>query len=200
MSDKPAIGLIELASIARGFRVVDGMIKQAVVDVLYADQVSGGKFAVLVGGDVADVQEAFALGKELADEQLAGSVFLPRVHGQIRPALAGEFGTFERDSLGIIECRTIAATVISCDAALKAAEVTLIALRLHKRLGGKGYFAFVGALDQVEAAVETAVETAEQALVVSEIIPRPHDEAWDLLFGGERLTSSRAQHRLLAPQ
>ena len=39
------------------------------------------------------------------------------------------------DSVGIIECRGIAATILSCDAALKAAEVSLISLRVRKRLG-----------------------------------------------------------------
>jgi microcompartment protein CcmL/EutN len=55
---KPAIGLIELSSIARGLYVSDVMVKKAPVELLMSQTTSPGKYLILVSGDVASVQES----------------------------------------------------------------------------------------------------------------------------------------------
>ncbi len=59
---QPAIAVLELDSIAIGFRTGDAMVKRAPVEVTYAGTVHPGKYLVLVGGDVASVEESFAAG------------------------------------------------------------------------------------------------------------------------------------------
>lgn len=195
---KPALALIELRSIARGMLIVDAMIKKAPIDVLASGPVSSGKFTILVAGDVAEIEESYRLALELASPHLAGSVFLPQVADAIIPGLRGEFLHVESDSLAIVETRSQATTIVSCDAALKAAEVHLLDLRIYKRLGGKGYFVVSGSLDQVEAAVEAAAKRIEaEDVLQTEIIPRPHDESWHHFYGSSRLDEVRASHRFL---
>ena len=59
---QPAIALVEFSSIAIGMRAGDAMVKRAPVEVTYAGTVHPGKYLVLVGGDVASVEESFAAG------------------------------------------------------------------------------------------------------------------------------------------
>ena len=59
---EPALGLLELESIAAGIEVGDAMAKRAPVELLRAGTVHPGKYLVLVGGDVADVEEALEAG------------------------------------------------------------------------------------------------------------------------------------------
>jgi hypothetical protein len=59
---QPAIALLEFDSIAVGVRAGDAMVKRAPVEVTYAGTVHPGKYLVLVGGDVASVEEAYAAG------------------------------------------------------------------------------------------------------------------------------------------
>ncbi|MCA9519680.1 MAG: BMC domain-containing protein [Myxococcales bacterium] len=195
---KPALAFVELFSIARGMLIVDQMIKKAPIELLASGPVSSGKFTILVAGDVAEIDESYRLALALAPPHLAGSVFLPQVASAIIPGLRGDFVDLEADSLAIVETRSQASTIVSCDAALKGAEVQLLDLRIYKRLGGKGYFVVSGPLDQVEAAVEAATARLEaEQLLQSEIIARPHDESWDHFYRNPRLRSVRDSHRYL---
>ena len=58
----PALGLLELSSIALGIRAGDAMVKKAPVRALVAGSVQPGKFLVLVDGDVASVEESMRAG------------------------------------------------------------------------------------------------------------------------------------------
>lgn len=173
MSD-PALGLIELASIAYGLRVVDAMVKQSPVQVLDARAVSPGKFLVLVGGDVAEVEAAMQAGLDVADPFLVDSLFLPYAHESLMPVIKGKQPVAELDSLAVVETLTIASCLLAADVAVKTAPVQLIEMRLANQLGGKGFFTFTGDLADVEAAAEAAVEQAASNLFSHVVIPRPH--------------------------
>jgi microcompartment protein CcmL/EutN len=170
-----ALALIELASIARGHRVADAMLKRAPVGLLRADWVSPGKFLVLVDGGVAAVDEAYRAGLEVAADKVVDRLFLPQAHVSLWLALAGDARSGNVDSLGIVETTTVAATLLGADAAAKAAAVRLIELQLARGIGGKGFFTVTGPLAEVEAALEAAVGILEAAqLHATEIIAAPH--------------------------
>ena len=59
----PALALVELSSIAAGMQAADAMAKRASLDVLKAGTVHNGKYLVLVGGQVADVEAAVRRGR-----------------------------------------------------------------------------------------------------------------------------------------
>lgn len=175
---KPALGLIELKSIARGIATMDGMIKKAPVDILMAKTVSSGKYVILVTGDVASVEEATRIGIDLAESYLIDSLFIPYIHEQIVPGIQNIFSKVVPDSIGIVETQSIASTIRSLDIALKTAQVTLIDLRLGSGIGGKGYFVLTGDLSEIQAAISSSRELLmeENKLLQTEIIPRPHNE------------------------
>jgi microcompartment protein CcmL/EutN len=174
----PALALIEVASIARGHRVADAMVKRAPVELLRCDAVSPGKFLVLVEGEVAAVDEAFRAGLEIAADAALDKLYLPQAHAQLGGALRGEARAGEAagvDALGVVETTTVAATILAADAAAKAADVRLIEMQLARGIGGKAYFVVTGTLAEVEAAVEAAVGAVDAAVVcATEIIAAPH--------------------------
>ena len=173
----PALCLIEVASIARGHRVADAMVKRAPVELLRCEPVSPGKLLVLVAGEVASVDEAFRAGLEVAGDATLDKLYLPQAHEQLPGALRGEAraGQGEVGALGVVETKTVAATILSADAAVKAALVRLIEMQLARGIGGKAYFIVTGALDEVEASVEAATGVVEAAAVfATEIIAAPH--------------------------
>jgi microcompartment protein CcmL/EutN len=66
----PAIALVELESIARGYVVADAMVKKAPVHLRMTEAITPGKFLVLVDGEVADVECAFGEGVAVAGSGL----------------------------------------------------------------------------------------------------------------------------------
>ncbi len=175
MFQGPAIALIEVESIARGYVVVDAMVKKAPVRLRMAEAVTPGKFLILVDGEVAEVEESFAEGVEVAGAGLIDKLFLPRASPPLALALRGALPRGPLDSLGLVETRSVASALLTADAALKAAEVRLLKLELARGIGGKGYFAVTGSLDMVQAAMEAAAAAiAPELLVTTEIIAAPH--------------------------
>ena len=175
---QPAIALLEFDSIAIGIRAGDAMVKRAPIDVTYAGTVHPGKYLVLVGGDVACVEESFAAGLDIGRQALVDQIFLPSAHTEIARTLRGMRGRVTGEALGIVETRTVAATLGAADRGLKGAEVDLVELRLADRLGGKAYCVFCGTVADVEAAVELAVDHLEdpETLIAQVVIPDFHDE------------------------
>jgi microcompartment protein CcmL/EutN len=154
---EPALGLLELSSIAAGIAAGDAMAKRAPVDVLRAGTVHPGKYLVLVGGSVADVEEALESGREAGTPCVVDEVFLPNVHPELVDAIGGACREAAGEALGVIETSTVAAIIEAADAGLKGARVRLVELRLADDLGGKGYLLFDGPVGEVEAAVEIGI-------------------------------------------
>jgi len=177
LSDGPALALIELGSIARGHRVADAMLKRAPVTLLRAEPVSPGKFLVLVSGDVASVEESFAVGLDVAADRVVDKLLLQQAHEQLWPALRGKAKAADVASLGIVETHSVAATLLGGDAAAKGARIRIITMQLARGIGGKAFFTVTGPLEEVEAAVEAAVTViAPAAIHTTEIIPAPHED------------------------
>lgn len=182
----PALGLLELGSVAVGVLTGDAMVKRAPVAVLRAGTVHPGKYLVLVGGEVADVEEALEAGREIGAGQLADEVFLPDVHSSVVNAVTGVRETGDGEAIGVVETRTVAALLRAADRGVKAAEVVLRDVRLADDLGGRAYCVFRGAVADVEAAVEAAEASLPnpELLVARVVVPRIHEEMLENLDGG----------------
>ena len=179
MSELPAVGVLELGSVARGIVVADAMVKAAPVDHLRVGTVQPGKYLVLVAGDTASVEEALGVGVGVAGADLLDEVFLPDVHAEVVGALVDRShrAVPEPEALGIVEATGIPATVVAADAGVKASGAQVAALELGDGLGGKGYVLFGGPVADVEVAVEAGAARAGAArLVRVELVAQLHPE------------------------
>ena len=175
---RPAIGLLELSSIAVGILAGDAMVKRSPVEVIYAGTVHPGKYLVLVGGEVAHVEEALPAGREIGAAVLLDEIFLPDAHLDVAEALRGRRLPSGGEALGVVETRTVAAILGAADRGVKGADVALAEVRVADDLGGKAYCLFDGTVAEVEAAVEAAVAglARPEVLVSQVVIPRLHEE------------------------
>jgi microcompartment protein CcmL/EutN len=175
---EPALGIIELSSIARGVIVADAMVKRSPVRILQNHPISPGKHLLVVWGGVAEIEEAMAAGLEAAGKALVDQLLLPQAHDQLAPLIAGqEVHRPAPDAVAIVETTTVVATILAADAAAKAAAVTLLDMRLGAGIGGKGYFTMTGDLTDIEAAVQAAQGAIDPDRIVgTEIIARPHED------------------------
>ncbi|MFH0777425.1 MAG: BMC domain-containing protein [Candidatus Eisenbacteria bacterium] len=171
----PALGLLELNTVAVGILVADEMLKVAPVKLVEASPVCAGKYVVIVGGDVASVDASVARGAAVGEENVVDTLFLPNPHPGIFPAITGTSDSVKLDALGVIETFSVASTIVASDAAGKAARVTLIEIRLAKGLGGRAFVTMTGEVSEVEAAVEAGSAPARQKglLVRKVVIARP---------------------------
>jgi len=178
LPDHDALALIELDSVALGYRALDAMVKRSPITVLEANLIEPGRFLILFAGGVAEVDEGYEEAQEVGGENIVDKLLLPFAHKAILPGLAGALHTDDPDTIGVIESRTVASTLMACDRALKDADVTLAGLRITPGLGGRGYFVVHGVQHDVEAAIEISREVLEPRAAVHrlEMIPRPHPD------------------------
>lgn len=184
----PSLGALELEHIARGIATADALLKRAEIELLTSCPVSGGKHFILLRGEVAEVEEAMASGRERAGESLVDSLYLPLASEslwRLVPELDSNFagGQVDQLSVAIVETSTMCAALECADASCKTAPVELRDLRLGSGIGGKAFFTMAGELCDIEAAVECAVDRAGARLLSSEIIAAPaNDLAGKLVF------------------
>jgi microcompartment protein CcmL/EutN len=178
---EPALALLEFSSIAAGIQAADAMVKRAPIDTIKAGTVQPGKYLVLIGGEVADVEESLAAGREVGGDAAVDFVYLPQVHPEVVEAVGGGRVPEVTDALGVVETSTVAAAIHAADAGLKGAQVRLVEVRLADGLGGKGIVLFSGLVADVEAAVEIGVGVLERPdlLVRQVVIPQLHSEMWE---------------------
>lgn len=183
MARDPAIGVLELNSIARGIICTDVMLKAAPVNVALSQTICPGKYLVMISGDEDPVRESMAVGRHYAGNYLVADILIPNVHEQVIPAVSAVQALDGLDSVGIIETFSVAGTVLAADAACKAAGVKLIEVRLANGLGGKAYFTMSGDQADIEASLAAGVAVLEPAMLVrSEIIPAPHNEIANIIL------------------
>jgi len=175
---EPAIALVETNSIAAGILAGDAMVKKAVVQLMEARSICPGKYMVLVGGEVEPVHESYQVGITAAADTLVDQLFLPNAHRSIFPALMSATPPRGDEALGIIETVTAAVCIVAADAAVKAAEVQLLEIRLANGLGGKSFVLLEGSVADVEAAVAAGTELVRQEglLVRQVVIPQLHEQ------------------------
>lgn len=175
---KNSIGLIEMSSIASGFQVCDAMLKTADVDLLLSRSICSGKYMVMVRGDVAAVQASVSAGVSTGNFSIIDSFVIPNLHESVFPAIAGSNKVEELEALGVVESFSVASLIEGADAAVKAANVELIEIRLAMALGGKAFVTMTGNVAAVESAVAAAAAVIGQRgmLVNKVVIPSPRPE------------------------
>jgi microcompartment protein CcmL/EutN len=183
MARDPAIGVLELNSIARGIICTDAMAKAAPINVALSQTICPGKYLVMISGDEDPVRESMEIGRHYAGNYLVDDILIPNVHEQVVPAVSAVQELSGLNSVGIIETFSVAGTILAADAACKAAEVKLIEVRLANGLGGKAYFTMSGDQSDIEAALAAGVAVLEPAMLVrEEIIPAPHEDLESILL------------------
>ena len=166
-----SIGLVELSSIASGMEAADMMLKTSEVELILSRTICSGKYMVLVGGDVAEVQTAVDAVANSLDYAIIDTFVIPNVHEDIFPALSGHSNTEQLESLGIIESFSVASLIEGADAAVKAATVKLIEIRLAMALGGKAFCTLTGEVAAVTSAVEAGSQVvADKGLLVNKVV------------------------------
>ena len=185
---EPALALLEFSSIAAGIEAADAMVKRAPIDVIKAGTVQPGKYLVLIGGEVASVEESLAAGRDVGADAYVDFVFLPQVHPEVVRAIGGARVPESIDALGVVETTTVAAAIHAADAGIKGAEVRLVEVRLADGLGGKGIVLFSGLVADVEAAVEIGVGALgrTELLVRQVVIAQLHAEMWENISDATR--------------
>jgi microcompartment protein CcmL/EutN len=174
----PAVASFEISSIARGYFLLDKLVKKAPVKILEASSVSPGKFFILINGDEASVEESRKELLTLGSDHVLDEVYIPQLHDEVLPAVYSQNNFKVEESIAIIETATVASGLLSADTALKNAAVHLIDFRLARGIGGKAFFFLTGTLDNVQASCEAAIEILKPkaSLIRLEIIPAPHDD------------------------
>ena len=173
-----SIGLIELTSIAAGYQAADAMLKASNVDMLLSRSICSGKYMVMVRGDVAAVEASVAAGMSGCRFAVIDSFVIPNLHEAVFPAIAGSSKVEALNALGIVESFSLAALIEGADAAVKAANVQLIEIRLAMALGGKAFVTMTGDVAAVQASVDAAAQVVGQKgmLVNKVVIPHPRGE------------------------
>ncbi len=173
-----SLGLIEMTSIAAGMQAADIMLKTSKVELILSRTICSGKYMVLVGGDVAEVQSAVDAAANQIEFAVIDTFVIPNVHKDIFPALSGHSNVNLLEALGIIESFSVASLIEGADAAVKAANVKLIEIRLAMALGGKAFCTLTGEVAAVQSAIDSGAKViADKGLLVNRIvIPQPRPE------------------------
>lgn len=182
MSGK-AVGAIELSSIGIGYKVQDEILKAAQVQILIARTICSGKYLIVFGGGISDIEAGMSTGLKVGGDAVIDSLTVANAYEGVFPALGQSvvLAPEEMGALGVIETFGAVSALVAADYAGKAAKVTLFRLHLSMALGGKGLLLMTGSVSDVTAAVDAAANAIRQrGLLVSElVIPRPSKE----LFG-----------------
>lgn len=172
-----SIGLIELTSIAAGMQAADIMLKTSQVELVLSRSICSGKYMVLIAGDVAAVKASVEAAVTETEFAVIDTFIIPNVHPDIFPALSGHTNVSELESLGILEAFSVASLIEGADAAVKAASVQIIEIRLAMALGGKAFCTITGDVAAVTSAVDSgAAVIGEKGMLVNKVViarPRP---------------------------
>ena len=171
----PAIAFLETSSIAKGIEATDAMMKRAGVELLMTTIVPRGKYIVMVGGGVADVEASLRAGKDIAGNTVLDEFLIQNADPQLPAAIKGRVKVPSLEAVGIIETKEVASAIFAGDAAVKAAAVTLIEAR--NQPGAKGMVVLTGEVGAVRAAVAAGVASIrrEGMLIAEVVIPYAHE-------------------------
>lgn len=183
MASRNAVGVIELASIYKGYEVQDAILKAANVEKLIARTICSGKYFMVVRGEVADVEAAISVASEVGGFSVINATTIPNIDPRIFPAIAGctilERGVTEKvGALLIIETFSVVSAIKAADFAVKEAPLDLLRIHVAMAVGGKGFVVITGDIGALEAAAKPAVEFCKQEGLLAgyAIIKNPHED------------------------
>jgi len=166
-----AVGMIEFNSIAAGIETADRMVKAASVELLMLKTICPGKFLVGVHAGVAAVQASVEAGLACAKDTTVDHFIIPNIHPDVISAISCAIEEIMGDAVGIIETFSAASSILAADLAVKAANVSLIEVRIAMGLGGKAFCTLSGDVASVESAVKAGSKAvAENGLLVRKAV------------------------------
>jgi microcompartment protein CcmL/EutN len=169
------IGFIETSSIAKGIEATDSMMKMAEVELLMTAIIPRGKYLIMIGGNVADVQSSLRAGMQTAAGTVLDHFIIQNVHPELPPAIKGRVKPDHIEAIGIIETKEVASAIYAGDAAVKSANIKLIEAR--NQPGGKGLVVLTGEVGAVRTAVAAGVASIKKdgMLIGEVVIPYAHE-------------------------
>ena len=173
-----ALGMIECQNIPKGIEAADSMLKAADVSLLTAQAVCAGKYIVVVSGEVAAVRSSVSSGAQSAAHGLVDQLVIPNVDERVIRAMQGACDIGHVQAVGVMETFSLACAIQVADAAVKAANVEIIEVRLGRGLGGKSFVIITGEVAAVRAAIDAGIhaENTEGLVVSNVVIPSPHPD------------------------
>lgn len=154
-----SVGIIELSSISAGIVVQDAMLKAAEVNPLVARTVCPGKYMVVIGGKVTNVNTSITSGLNAAAGFIVDHLVVHNLDERIFPAISGAVEIPKRftKAVGVIETFSAASTIRAADAAVKAANVVLYRVHLAMAIGGKAFMLVCGDVTAANAAIKSGI-------------------------------------------
>lgn len=145
--------------------------------------VCAGKYIAVVTGEVAAVRAAVDAGVNTSAEKLVDTIVIPNVHPQVVSAVGACTEVENLNAVGIMETYSLSAAILAADTAVKAADITLIEVRLGRGLGGKAFITMTGEVAAVRASVAAAegLEEISGLMAESVVIPSPHRDLFNSL-------------------
>jgi microcompartment protein CcmL/EutN len=182
----PALGVLELDSIARGLLTADELVKEAPTRLVAATPSTPGRFLVVFEGEVADVEYAVARGRRIAGESLVDELLLSAVDDQVVPAIRSARRPAEPGAIGVIETRTAASAIHAADRAAKVARVHLVQVVVSRGLHGKGFVTIAGEVGDVEQGVDAghALAASRGAAVGKVVLANPDAILAERVYAG----------------
>ena len=175
-----AVGMIEFNSVAAGIQGADRMVKSAQVEPLMMKTICPGKFVVAVYSDVAAVQAAVNAGLDEAQGAVLDHFVIPNIDESVIRAMSCATDKIRGAAAGVVETFSAASCIVAADAAVKAADVDLVEVRIAMGLGGKAFCLLAGDVGPVEMAVGAGAAAAGRTgmLVRHVVIPSLAPEVW----------------------
>lgn len=180
MSSKYAIGVIELASIFKGYEVQDRILKSAQVEKIIARTICSGKYLIIVKGNIGDVETCLEMARETGSFAIVNATLVPNVDERVFPAIVGTTALESPrvDGLAIIETFSVAAAIRAADLAAKEAEISILRIHVAMAIGGKGLVVLTGNVEALNSAIIPAIEylKEEGMLAGHTLITQPHED------------------------
>ena len=180
-------GLVELTSLADGYRTLDAMVKMAPVTVLKAEIINPGRFLIIVSGDLASVESVMDAALAAAGTNCHDHALLRNLHDSVLPSLEQPRKPEKWDALGLLETTSIVAAVEAADHAVKIADVEIVEITAGQEAGGKGLLRLNGLVGDINYAMKTIAARAEEKgrLLRKVIIPNPHNDIKGFVSGNQ---------------
>jgi microcompartment protein CcmL/EutN len=181
---KNAIGFIEYKSIPIGIESTDQMLKSGSVELVTATPVCPGKYITIISGDVGAVRSSVKNGEVVGGIFVVESHVIPNIHPAVFPALMANTEVDEVQSIGIIETINAISAIVVADAAVKAANIHLVDVRMARGLGGKAFVILTGEVSPVKQAVKAAENAMREYGVITStsVIASPHEDVRRLIL------------------
>ena len=181
---KKSLGLVELKSTPIGILTVDEMLKAANVELVSANPICPGKYIILVSGNVGAVKSSVKAGVMTGSSFVVHDHVITNISEDVIPALSGTVEVPQLKALGILETMSALSAIRAGDIAIKAANITLMEIRMARGLGGKGFIVMSGEVSSVKSAIQSCLNELQESgdIVSTAVIPAPHKDTLKALY------------------